>query len=121
MTQPKIFKVKKPWGFFTQYTANQKVTVKIIQVNKKQTLSLQMHFKRSELWIPLDNGLIAEINGKKTKTAIDKPLFIPKKTKHRLYANKKARILEISFGQFDEKDIIRFEDKYGRKTTKQTR
>ena len=41
--------------------------------------------------------------------------FIDKKTNHRIEAlGKDVHILEISFGKFDEKDIVRIEDDYGR-------
>ena len=46
------------------------------------------------------------------------PQFIPifRGQKHRLIGNETGgRVLEISFGKFDEKDIERFEDDYGRK------
>jgi len=43
------------------------------------------------------------------------PVFIPQGAKHQLIGESKDyRILEISFGQFDEEDIIRLSDKYGR-------
>jgi hypothetical protein len=43
-------------------------------------------------------------------------LFIPRQTVHRLSAvgDGPVRILEISFGEFDEEDIIRPEDAYSR-------
>lgn len=43
-------------------------------------------------------------------------LYIPRQTVHRLSAvgEDPVRILEISFGEFDEEDIIRLEDLYGR-------
>ena len=111
----KVFEVKKPWGSFTQFTQNEKTTVKIIEVKKGGVLSLQSHKKRDELWVALDAGLEFEIAGKKTKAVIGKPFFVPRKTRHRVHALRTARFLEISFGFFDEKDILRFEDKYGRK------
>jgi mannose-6-phosphate isomerase len=38
------------------------------------------------------------------------------RTTHRLCAvgGKRVRVLEISFGEFDEEDIVRLEDAYGR-------
>ncbi len=106
--------INKPWGKFDEYCTNEKVTVKIISVNAEEILSLQSHKHRDELWIALDKGLIAEINGKKIELAIGQEVRIPAKTKHRISATKNARFLEISFGEFDEEDIIRYEDKYGR-------
>jgi mannose-1-phosphate guanylyltransferase len=34
--------------------------------------------------------------------------------KHRIKANEDCILLEISYGKFDENDIIRIEDDYGR-------
>jgi mannose-6-phosphate isomerase-like protein (cupin superfamily) len=104
----------RPWGKFEQYTLNQKTTIKIITVKKGGILSLQSHKKREELWIALDNGLVAEINGKKTKLKKGQKIIVPRGAKHRISAKSTARFLEISFGHFDENDIKRFEDKYGR-------
>jgi mannose-6-phosphate isomerase len=106
--------IKKPWGKFETFAFNEKCTVKIIEVKKNGLLSLQKHKFRNELWIPLDEGIIIQIGEKKFNGIVGKKYFIPKKTIHRMSAVKKARILEISFGKFDEKDIERIEDKYGR-------
>ncbi len=110
-----IFQEFRPWGNFSQYTHNQISTVKIIEINAGGILSLQLHHLRDELWIPLDEGIVAEIGGQKIHAEVGKPLFVPKETKHRLSAEKKSRVLEIAFGNFDENDIVRFDDKYGRK------
>jgi len=41
--------------------------------------------------------------------------FIRKNTKHRAEGGtENLRFLEISFGDFDENDIVRYEDKYNR-------
>jgi mannose-6-phosphate isomerase len=43
-------------------------------------------------------------------------IFIPRETVHRLsaIAEESVRVLEVSFGEFDEDDIVRLEDVYGR-------
>jgi quercetin dioxygenase-like cupin family protein len=42
-------------------------------------------------------------------------IVIPKGTKHRVHADKnQCIILEISYGRFDENDIVRLEDDYQR-------
>ena len=111
----KIYSEKRPWGKFEQFAFNEKCTVKIITVKPKQSLSLQSHKKRSELWVALDSGLSAQVGKKIVKLKKGQHIFIPKGAKHRLNAAKKAgRVLEISFGYFDEKDEKRFEDIYGR-------
>ena len=109
-----IKEVKKPWGKFRQYALNEKCTVKIITVNKNQILSKQKHKKRSEFWVILDTSLIVEVGKKKFTAKKGQEITIPKNTTHRVSATKKACFLEISFGYFDEKDIERLKDKYGR-------
>lgn len=106
---------KRPWGEFHQFVLNERCTVKILTVNPKQRLSLQSHQKRDELWVTLDPGLEAQVGKKKIKLKKGQKIFIPRKTKHSLRSlKKKARVLEVSFGFFDEKDEKRFEDIYGR-------
>jgi len=57
-----------------------------------------------------------ELDGRVLNPAPGEKLFIPRETVHRLSATGDApvRILEISFGEFDEEDIVRLEDVYGR-------
>ena len=107
--------VKRPWGDFKQFVFNDKCTVKILEVNKNSMLSLQKHKKRKEMWYFLTEGY-AQIGKEKKKIAMDKMVVIGKNTPHRLYAkDRSVKVLEISFGNFDEKDEIRLEDEYGRK------
>jgi len=67
------------------------------------------------LWVTLDEGLVFELDGETIHPKINQQMFIPKNTKHRLSSTKNnARVLEISFGNFDEEDIVRYEDDHGR-------
>jgi mannose-6-phosphate isomerase len=108
--------VGKPWGKFEQYTHNQLSTVKIITVNPGERLSSQYHFKRDELWVALDSGARVELGNQTIYPEQEQKVFIPRQTTHRLCAvgGKRVRVLEISFGEFDEEDIVRLEDAYGR-------
>lgn len=106
----------RPWGKFTQYAHNEKVTVKIIEVEPHQKLSVQRHQNRDELWIPLDDGLYALIGDETIRMLPGYDYSIPRKIIHsveNLYPVK-ARFLEVAFGHFDEDDIERLDDKYGR-------
>ncbi len=109
-------KVNKPWGRFEQYTHNFPCMVKIITVESGGALSRQYHDRRDELWVVLDPGARVELGGKVFCPAPEEKLFIPRGTVHRLscVGKRPARILEVSFGEFDEDDIVRFEDVYGR-------
>jgi mannose-6-phosphate isomerase len=107
-------KEKRPWGEFLQFCLNKKCTVKILTLKPNQELSLQKHKKREELWYFLDDGVL-EIDDLKKKVKAGTEIIIKKNQKHRAIATKKTtRILEISFGNFDELDEIRLKDKYGR-------
>jgi len=112
--------IEKPWGNYVIYSCNQEATVKIITINGGEKLSLQSHKKRDEVWIPLDKGLIIEIDYTTYKSEPFSEYWIQRTMLHRVSnPNKKSRrILEISFGNFDEEDIKRFEDDYGRKVSK---
>ncbi len=113
---PPSVRVERPWGKFEQYTHNLPCTVKIITVVPGGTLSRQYHNKRDELWVILDPGARVELDGAVLHPEVEEKLFIPRETVHRLSSAGEAevRVLEISFGHFDEDDIIRLDDVYGR-------
>jgi mannose-6-phosphate isomerase-like protein (cupin superfamily) len=116
MEPPKLYEEKRPWGGFVEFTRNEPSTVKIINVNPHEALSLQKHSKRSEWWYVLSGeGTITD--GKdRLKAEAGKTYWIPAQTEHRMEAADRALcILEISFGTFEDEDIVRLEDKYGRK------
>ena len=108
--------VDKPWGSFSQFTLNEVSTVKILTVKAGARLSLQSHQYREELWGILDEGVSVQIDNEIKTPAQDEEIFIPQGAKHRLVgaADKTCRVLEVSFGEFDENDIERFEDDFGR-------
>jgi len=113
---PPSVRVDKPWGRFEQYAHNVPCTVKIITVEPGGTLSRQYHHGRDELWVVLDPGARVELGDKVLHPAPEEKLFIPRGTIHRLSCDgeRTTRILEVSFGEFDEDDIVRLEDVYGR-------
>ena len=108
--------VEKPWGKFEQYTHNMLSTVKVITVEPGGSLSLQYHHRRDELWVVLDEGAEIQLGDTFIRPQGGERIFIPRTTEHRLSAagDRAVRILEISFGEFDENDIVRLEDVYGR-------
>ena len=114
--RPPSVKVEKPWGRFEQYTHNLPCTVKIITVAPGGALSRQYHQKRDELWVVLDEGACVELDGEEIHPEVEEKLYIPRETVHRLSSvgEGAVRVLEISFGEFDEEDIVRLEDIYGR-------
>jgi mannose-6-phosphate isomerase-like protein (cupin superfamily) len=107
--------VRRPWGLFKQFVLNKKSTVKIIEVKPMQELSLQKHMKREEHWYFLTPGIIQL--GKNIKRVREGDnIIIKKNVPHRILAGaKEVKVLEISVGNFSERDEIRMEDKYNRK------
>ncbi len=80
------------------------------------TLSRQYHHHRDELWVVLDPGARVEMEDKVIYPEPGEKLYIPHGTVHRLSAGREGpvRVLEVSFGEFDEDDIVRLKDVYGR-------
>lgn len=117
----------RPWGIFAKFNLMFKeVTVKEITVKPGKRLSLQKHLHRDEFWFALSPNMTVYMvapNGSEstrypapiTDAALTK-IFIPRNWWHRLTnaGKETGHILEISLGEFDENDIIRSEDDFGR-------
>jgi mannose-6-phosphate isomerase-like protein (cupin superfamily) len=110
----KYEKVNRPWGWYRILEKKEKLWIKIIFVKKGERLSLQSHENRSEIWAVL-KGKIDTVVGNKNQTfGIGGIIKIGRQEKHRLAGLKNSYILEIAFGRPRERDIIRYEDDYGR-------
>ncbi|MEI6580706.1 MAG: phosphomannose isomerase type II C-terminal cupin domain [bacterium] len=110
-----IYQEERPWGNFRQFTHNIPSTVKIITVKPNESLSLQSHQKRTEFWRVIKGEGVAHINGKDYNIKEGDEYKIPVHAKHSLASgNFGVQVLEIATGDFDENDIVRYEDKYGR-------
>ncbi|MFC1721599.1 phosphomannose isomerase type II C-terminal cupin domain [Patescibacteria group bacterium] len=108
---------EKPWGKFEQFAHNQTCTVKILLVNPGEQLSLQYHHHRDEFWRVISGTAEIVLGDEILSARAGDEFFIPRGTKHRIQTKDSAtEILEISFGEFDEEDIVRLEDKYNRQT-----
>jgi mannose-6-phosphate isomerase-like protein (cupin superfamily) len=106
--------VKKIWGGEKHFVFNTQCTVKLLEVNPHQMLSLQYHHLRAEEWYFLTDGFV-QIGMEKRKVKKGDLVKIKKGQAHRLISEKKkVQVLEISYGKFKQSDIVRIEDKYGR-------
>lgn len=105
----------RPWGRFRRYTCDEPSTVKLITVEAGRPLSLQRHVHRDELWVVLDDGLVVQVGDEVHTAVAGEEFFIPRGTVHRVTGGDAAgRFVEICFGDFDEDDIERLADEYGR-------
>ena len=110
-----IYQEERPWGLFRRFTNNFPSTVKIIIVKPNEELSLQSHKKRNEFWRVTRGSGFFVLEDQEVKVGIGDEQNIPVGTKHKIKASDEGlEVLEISTGDFDENDIIRYEDKYGR-------
>lgn len=105
----------RPWGNFERFTENEASTVKIITVNPGEAFSLQTHDNRDEFWRVLKGRGTIRIGEVEYAANEGDSFFVPRGTKHRAEGALEGLVfLEIAFGDFDEGDIHRLEDKYGR-------
>ncbi len=105
----------RPWGSFERFTLNEKSTVKIIAVNAGEEFSLQQHAHRDEEWLILQGSGTVTVGEQKTEVKPGDNFFVARGAKHRVLGGPNGVVfLEIGFGDFDEADITRIEDDYGR-------
>lgn len=115
MEELKPFTEKRPWGEFRKFVTNEKDTVKILFIKKGEVFSLQKHHYRDEFWRILAGDPDVTIGDQIVKAKAGDEFKIPPETNHRISATvNDVEVLEISRGKFDENDITRIKDKYGR-------
>ena len=110
--------VFRPWGEFKNIHTDQGFQIKILIIYPKNKISLQYHNKRSEHWIVVQGKATITKGSRTFDLNSNQSTFIDIKEIHRL-ENKTSKILklvEVQTGKYlGEDDIVRIEDKYGRK------
>lgn len=113
-------KVYRPWGYYETIDQASRFQVKRITVNPGASLSLQMHYHRSEHWV-IVKGTAEITRGQEIFILSEnQSTYIPLGIKHRLANPGKLplELIEIQSGSYlGEDDIIRFDDHYGRSLT----
>ena len=106
----------RSWGSSTVLGGGPGYKMKKIIVNPGQTLSLQMHYHRSEHWI-VTGGTARVMLGDEVKMVHEnESIFIPMSTKHRLENPGRIvlEVIEVQNGKYlEEDDIVRFDDDDG--------
>ncbi len=106
---------ERPWGSFELFTLNEASTVKVLHITPGKRFSLQTHAERSEYWKVLGGSGIAQIGSEVREVKMGDELELPVGTQHRLTGGDEGlTILEIALGTFEESDITRLEDDFGR-------
>lgn len=111
-------KIYRPWGWYDAIDAGERFQVKRIVVNPGAALSLQMHHHRAEHWIVVRGTAQVTRADKTYLVSENESTYIPLGTSHRLENPGRVplEIIEVQSGAYlGEDDIVRFEDRYGRK------
>lgn len=109
--------VHRPWGSYTVMMEGPRYKIKRIEVKPNASLSLQMHYQRSEHWIVV-SGTAKVVNGEREYLVPSgESTFIPVGNAHRLSNPGRTllSIIEVQCGDYlGEDDIVRLQDVYGR-------
>ncbi|HTN33759.1 MAG TPA: mannose-1-phosphate guanylyltransferase/mannose-6-phosphate isomerase, partial [Marinobacter sp.] len=110
--------VYRPWGVYDSIDSGPRYQVKRITVKPGAKLSVQMHHHRAEHWVVV-SGTARVTNGEKTYLVTEnQSTFIPIGQVHSLENPGviDLELIEVQSGSYlGEDDIVRLEDRYGRK------
>jgi mannose-1-phosphate guanylyltransferase/mannose-6-phosphate isomerase len=110
-------RVARPWGSYETIGDGARFQVKRIIVDPGETLSLQMHYHRSEHWVVVRGSAQVTVGDEVSILQENESTYIPAGTQHRLANPGKVplELVEIQCGPYlGEDDIVRFDDQYGR-------
>ncbi len=109
--------VLRPWGTYTVLEEGPGFKIKRIVVKPGASLSLQMHYHRSEHWVVV-SGTAKVVNGEQELLVrTNESTFIRAGHRHRLENPGRLDLvmIEVQSGSYlGEDDIVRFDDRYGR-------
>lgn len=107
----------RPWGEYWVLEDADTHKVKRIKVNPGGRLSLQYHFKRSEVWTVISGIATITINSEVIDYEHGSVAIIPQGAHHRVEnkTDEPLILIEVQLGTyFGEDDIVRIEDDYNR-------
>ena len=110
--------VFRPWGSYDSLEKGPRFQVKRIIVKPGEETSLQIHYHRAEHWIVVKGTAKVTIDGKTILLTENESTFIPIGKSHAIANPGKIplELIEVQSGSYlGEDDIVRIEDKYGRK------
>jgi mannose-6-phosphate isomerase-like protein (cupin superfamily) len=108
---------ERPWGSYTILYSSASCQVKKLVVNPNKRLSLQSHQYRAEHWFIVSGSGLVQIDSSNLEVSQGDSVDIPIGFKHRISSISTTPLvfIEVQTGtSFDEKDIVRYEDDFGR-------
>ncbi len=112
--------VFRPWGSYDSIENGERFQVKRLKVKPGATLSLQMHHHRAEHWIVVSGTARITRGDEVFLLEENQSTYIPIGVRHRIEnpGMIPLHIIEVQSGSYlGEDDIVRFDDRYGRKGT----
>lgn len=113
--------VQRPWGSYRIIEQGPGYQIKMLTISPGAKLSDQKHKHRRELWTPIEGVLFVSLGGIEKIVYENQSLSIAKDVWHRLEnktgynSDRHLSLIEIQTGDsFDEEDIERRADDYGR-------
>lgn len=108
---------ERPWGSFTVLQTDSNYQVKRLVVNPGMRLSLQSHKYRAEHWFIVSGSGLVQLENEEIEVQKSDAIDIPIGAKHRItcISDDQLIFVEVQTGiSFDENDITRHEDDFGR-------
>lgn len=113
--------VIKPWGQYKVLSEGSNYVIKEIQINPGESISLQSHKMRKEVWT-ITSGIGKFLHGLNLHDLEELVLntgdtvIVERNSLHKLECTSDIPLIfiEIQYGKCSEDDIIRYQDKYGR-------
>lgn len=103
----------RSWGKYTLLTESEGYRVRKIEMNPGASLTMQMHYHRSEHWTVISGTGKTIINDRESIFTENQSTYIPMGVKHKLSNPGKIPliIIEVQSGKYiNEDDIVVFED-----------
>ncbi len=114
-----VTRVDKPWGHELHWAKTERYVGKVLHVKAGHALSLQYHNQKDETMYLYSGKMVLETEQQgqlvKREMRPGDSVHITPKTVHRITAVEDCDVLEVSTPELD--DVVRLEDRYGRKGT----
>jgi mannose-6-phosphate isomerase-like protein (cupin superfamily) len=114
-------KVDKPWGWELVWAEAEDYVGKLLFVRAGESLSLQYHEIKDESWLVQEGRAtleLGEVGGEELETfeiVVGDAFHFRPRTVHRVTAVEDTLVIEVSTPHLS--DVVRLEDRYGRKGT----
>ena len=113
-----VISEKRPWGEFSVLGEAPDHKVKRLTVSPGCRLSYQVHAHRSEHWFVVSGTGVVTIDGYDHPIGPGSCIDVPVGAAHRVASDGPVDLvlIEVQHGEsFEEEDIVRLDDDYGRK------